>query len=110
MVRLVRLVMGGSVKGVASGIDWVTAGDEMNSGETGGKVSVGTCSCWENWEIGGREDNGEGTMKALSSLERTGVEGDGETGSVGELEGLSSLFVGRDLVERRRGGGGGKSE
>lgn len=49
-------------------------------------------------------------MKALSSLERTGVEGDGETGSVGELEGLSSLFVGRDLVERRRGGGGGKSE
>lgn len=41
MVRLVRLVMGGSVKGVASGIDWVTAGDEMNSGETGGKFLSG---------------------------------------------------------------------
>lgn len=49
-------------------------------------------------------------MKALSLLERTGVEGDGESGSLGELEGPSSLFVGRDLVERRRRGGGGKSE
>lgn len=45
VVRLVRLVMGGHIKGDASGINWVTAGDEMNSGETGGKVSVGTCCC-----------------------------------------------------------------
>ena len=41
--------------------------------------------------MGGRGDNGEGTMKALSSLERAGVDGDGDPGSLGGLKGPSSI-------------------
>ena len=40
LVGLVGLVMRGSVKGGAGGINWVIGGNGMESGETGGNVSV----------------------------------------------------------------------
>ena len=40
LVGLVGLLMRGSVKGEAGGINWVIGGNGMESGETGGNVSV----------------------------------------------------------------------